>query len=485
MYLPTETEASPRVRSAFSEVRQRQLPEIARTRYAAAKAAFDRKEYPGRRAAVPRSAEAHRRSRHGRPAGRPAHARDRIRRSERRPRRRRRPRRSRQGPSRAARSRAAPAQPCHRSAEACSRSTTKGRGRRRAIRQEVPRVPVQIASQTRDRGILEVTIDEQGRVIQAKLRALAAPDLRLADARRDARLALSAGDAQRPAGQVPQDHSDHGDEVGSGGSAGSGGSVVQSAEFRTCAEPEHPRNPRNLRDAEHCVHSPPMRSRLVTAARCGRAAGAACARHEPAPPPRVARRYRAAGRNAGHRSHRAAAGDARVAPRSITNCRAHLVQAAIESARVGLRSAPAARRAAVPPRALRRRPAAGVRVPDRRRSLPAHRQPRSLDAREARRRSAALREGRSRSSAIRGRIDREHPSLIAAMTRAGERDSARDRAGRDLQRPDRLRERSAARRLVRGAVRDRRRTRDSSPATARSSARGSSTTARSTRPIAG
>ena len=37
--------ASPRVRSAFSEVRQRQLPDIARTR-ASAKSAFDRKDYP-------------------------------------------------------------------------------------------------------------------------------------------------------------------------------------------------------------------------------------------------------------------------------------------------------------------------------------------------------------------------------------------------------------------------------------------------------
>ena len=46
MYQPTETEASPRVRTAFSEVRQRQLPDIARTRYASAKAAFDRKDYP-------------------------------------------------------------------------------------------------------------------------------------------------------------------------------------------------------------------------------------------------------------------------------------------------------------------------------------------------------------------------------------------------------------------------------------------------------
>ena len=45
MYQPSETEASPRVRAAFSEVRQRQLPDIARTRYASAKAAFDRKDY--------------------------------------------------------------------------------------------------------------------------------------------------------------------------------------------------------------------------------------------------------------------------------------------------------------------------------------------------------------------------------------------------------------------------------------------------------
>ncbi len=46
MYQPTETEASPRVRTAFSEVRQRQLPDIARTRYASAKASFDKKDYP-------------------------------------------------------------------------------------------------------------------------------------------------------------------------------------------------------------------------------------------------------------------------------------------------------------------------------------------------------------------------------------------------------------------------------------------------------
>jgi TonB family protein len=44
-YQPGEVEASPRVRSAFSEVRRRLLPEIANNRYSEAKALFDRKDY--------------------------------------------------------------------------------------------------------------------------------------------------------------------------------------------------------------------------------------------------------------------------------------------------------------------------------------------------------------------------------------------------------------------------------------------------------
>jgi hypothetical protein len=44
-YQPSEAEASPRVRSVFTEVRQRLLPEIATARYAAAKATYDRKEW--------------------------------------------------------------------------------------------------------------------------------------------------------------------------------------------------------------------------------------------------------------------------------------------------------------------------------------------------------------------------------------------------------------------------------------------------------
>src|SRR5437868_9641252 len=44
-YLPGDAEASPRVRTAFSDVRKRLLPDIASKQYAEAKATFDRKEY--------------------------------------------------------------------------------------------------------------------------------------------------------------------------------------------------------------------------------------------------------------------------------------------------------------------------------------------------------------------------------------------------------------------------------------------------------
>lgn len=44
-YHPSEAEASPRVRSAFSVVRQRMLPAIVQQRYSQAKAAFDRGEF--------------------------------------------------------------------------------------------------------------------------------------------------------------------------------------------------------------------------------------------------------------------------------------------------------------------------------------------------------------------------------------------------------------------------------------------------------
>lgn len=44
-FQPSEAEASPRVRSAFSEVRRRMLPSIIQQEYARGKAAFDKKEF--------------------------------------------------------------------------------------------------------------------------------------------------------------------------------------------------------------------------------------------------------------------------------------------------------------------------------------------------------------------------------------------------------------------------------------------------------
>lgn len=45
LFQPTESDAAPRVRAAFSDVRERLLPEIAAARYNSAKAAYDRKEH--------------------------------------------------------------------------------------------------------------------------------------------------------------------------------------------------------------------------------------------------------------------------------------------------------------------------------------------------------------------------------------------------------------------------------------------------------
>jgi hypothetical protein len=185
MYLPTETEASPRVRAAFSEVRQRQLPEIARNRYATAKATFDRKEFPaaeqqfrdllkliddpdmGGRLADLRMLVAgfvDLATAAAAPPPPPEPARPEPRREE-------------------------PVAPAAPAIDPMRIFTADDEGvvGAAAIRQEVPRVPVQISSQTRERGILEITIDEMGRVIQAKLRLSLHPiyDSQLLAATRD------------------------------------------------------------------------------------------------------------------------------------------------------------------------------------------------------------------------------------------------------------------------------------------------------------
>jgi hypothetical protein len=165
LFMPGEAEASPRVRAAFSDVRQRLLPQIASTRYAVAKAAFDRKEWASAQTQFrelmallddpqmggkqgdlrtlakgfldlstaaaapppePKKADP--------PAPQPAPV---------------------------------PAAP---KPDKIWAADEPGVVVPVAIRQEVPRVPVNVAPQARDRGLLELVIDEQGRVTSLTIR---------------------------------------------------------------------------------------------------------------------------------------------------------------------------------------------------------------------------------------------------------------------------------------------------------------------------
>jgi len=167
MFVPGEADASPRVRLAFSEVRQRLLPQMATTRYTSAKAAYDRKDYS--------SAEAQFRNLlmlldDPQMGGRLADLRTLA-----------------SGFVDLAAAAAAPP-PEPKKAEVpvvaapapAAVPTPKephiwsgdepGVAAPVAIRQDVPRVPSAISAQARERGLLEVVIDEQGRVINLSLR---------------------------------------------------------------------------------------------------------------------------------------------------------------------------------------------------------------------------------------------------------------------------------------------------------------------------
>jgi hypothetical protein len=165
MYQPSETEASPRVRAAFSEVRQRQLPDIARSRYATAKATFDRKDFV---AAEQQFRELLRLIDDPEMGGRLGDLRmlvtgfvDLSSAAAAPP-----PEPKREEPAPAPPA-APPAAPDH---QRVYTADDDGVTPATPVRQEVPRVPPQIATQARERGILDVTIDEQGRVISATLR---------------------------------------------------------------------------------------------------------------------------------------------------------------------------------------------------------------------------------------------------------------------------------------------------------------------------
>lgn len=185
-FVPTEAEASPRVRSAFSDVRSKLLPGIASARYAAAKQTFDRKEH----------ATAERQFRdlvmllddpqmNGRLSDLRVLATGFL--------------------DLAAAAAAPPPEPAKEVAApaAAPAPTPKGPpapvvpqvygGEEPGIvgpvvvRQQFPAVPSSIAGMTKDRGILEVIIDEQGRVISLTLRVGIHPvyDTMLVGAARD------------------------------------------------------------------------------------------------------------------------------------------------------------------------------------------------------------------------------------------------------------------------------------------------------------
>ena len=184
MFVPGEADASPRVRLAFSEVRQRLLPQIATTRYAAAKAAYDRKDYS--------AAEAQFRSlltllddpqMGGRlpdlrtlatgfvdlaaaAAAPPPEPKK---------------------PEPAVPVAPAPAAPVAPREPHVWTAEEPGVVAPVVIRQDVPRVPTTLSAQARERGLLEVTIDEQGRVTDMTVRLSIHPmyDPQLLGAARD------------------------------------------------------------------------------------------------------------------------------------------------------------------------------------------------------------------------------------------------------------------------------------------------------------
>ncbi|MDQ3214107.1 MAG: energy transducer TonB [Acidobacteriota bacterium] len=164
LFVPGEAEASPRVRAAFSEVRHRLLPEIAASRYGVAKAAFDRKAYD---VSEPRFRELLTLLDDPQMGTRLADLRVLA-----------------KGfldlsvaaaappppPAKAEPALPAPAPAAAVAADHIWTADEPGVIAATPLKQVVPRVPVAISGKTRDRGLLEVIIDEQGRVIGVTLR---------------------------------------------------------------------------------------------------------------------------------------------------------------------------------------------------------------------------------------------------------------------------------------------------------------------------
>lgn len=172
MFQPTEADAAPRVRTAFSDVRLRLLPEIAATRYTEAKAVFDRKDHAaaeqqfrdlltllddpqmnGRLADMRVLVAGFLELSAAAAAPPPPPAPE--------------PRKADPPPPPPAKPAADP--------NRVYGSDDAGVTQPVSVRQEMPRVPSAIRSQLRDRGMLEVIIDEQGRVTFMTMRSAVHP----------------------------------------------------------------------------------------------------------------------------------------------------------------------------------------------------------------------------------------------------------------------------------------------------------------------
>jgi TonB family protein len=171
LFQPGEADASPRVRGAFSDVRQRLLPEIASARYTSAKATFDRKDFAaagqqfkelltllddpqmGGRLKDLRVLVNGFLALSAAGAAPPAPS------SE----------PKEEGPKPAPAPSPAMQAPGPRSASHIWNAVEPGVTPPTVIRQGVPRVPPAIASQARD-GMVEIVIDEQGRVTSISIR---------------------------------------------------------------------------------------------------------------------------------------------------------------------------------------------------------------------------------------------------------------------------------------------------------------------------
>ena len=180
-YQPSETDASPRVRVAFSDVRQRLLPEIATRRYTEAKAAYDRKDYAN---AIERFRRVLTLLDDPDMGGRLADLRVLV-----------------TGfldlsvaasappPQPSKKDAAAPAAASAPAADVNRIYTSEDRNVTPpvVVRQEVPRVPGSLAHQVRARGIVDVVIDELGRVTAITVRQSVHPmyDTMLMDAARE------------------------------------------------------------------------------------------------------------------------------------------------------------------------------------------------------------------------------------------------------------------------------------------------------------